>query len=319
MGWKLRVLFVVVFAAMVIGVDTPVPQQSLPPQSYSPEQQLAVQQVLSIYEQNLRCVDSDEGLQYEVPGSTEQVVDANVIQRLILFIQRFFQGISSDEVEEAFDLLSGRDVCDLPGEKEHSAMFSHTYAREEFIQTYGENLWLSELYCDGQQVRRTFYHCPQGCSQGRCIESGEPERAITWVMFTAPEDSYSINLLNVPTGLIFIREQQEYDDLMNPNIISPADKMTPLFYHRYPIFIIDHREANLINIKIENLDRPAVKIELGESVIIANDYQLTNINGNLQVEFLGELQSIVMSDQKEAPDREYWAERRQAWGLPVIL
>lgn len=305
----LVVMFCFVTVALAEDLPVPPPAAILPP-----EQQQALDAIITLYQDNLVCSDTDAGVEYAVAGSAQQSIETNLLESIVFFFQRLFQGISADEVDEALKIMSGDDNCAFPSEKEVSL------SQIEALQRYGDKLWLREQSCAGQLVQQEFYQCPFGCHQGRCLaedESQLPQRAITWLLLT--ENVTSINTLNVPTGVIFVQTQQEYDDLTNPNILAPRDKTFPLFYQRYPVFTIDHREeSGLINVALENMNvnRSAIKLETGETVDLNNLYRFTNANGNLIIVYKGVLAPIQPpSDEKQPPAREYWAERRQAWGF----
>ena len=291
-------LILFIEAYNVISEDNLIPQSgqnSIP--SYTPEEIQTMQTVRQIYGNNLRCTDEDNGLNFETKSNTKQFVEANIIQRLLFLIRRISSGISSEELENAAEKRDGIDSCRTIGPER-----SDSYNINTALQTYRDKLWLTELYCEGNEVKRVTHECANGCNNGRCINDGEdikPERYINWLVLT--EDTWGFNNdLNIPVGLIFVKTQEEYNNLLDPYTGSPDIRKLPEFYTKYPIFKINYIDKNgTLNLLIENLNTGSVKLELQETITIDNLYQIKNTGDGIVVKYLGVREAVTMPESEK--------------------
>lgn len=245
------------------------------------EQIVGLNHLKIIYESNLKCYDSDGGINPDVKGTAEQKIEANIIEAIIFFFKSLFSGIIITPQDMERNLQKGVDECRDIGQEEweQEGATSEPYNLVKLIQTYGGgegNLLLREVACEnydnravgaGQDVKYKYYVCPNGCSQGACIKAGEnkkPERNIDLKLFAnvegmTSEQAGGVQLyLNVPVAAVFARTQQEFDSFTNPSSLAYVERFgVPAYlnaYSEYPIITLKrlYNDGN-VTIRIENV------------------------------------------------------------------
>ena len=205
------------------------------------EQINAFNKAMDIYNKNIFCVDTDNGVMEFTKGTTKTELKANTFNKMFLTIRLFFS-IQDKDLREGVKrglLNEYSDSCVIPQAEGDPRFISDSPPDvATVLQHYGSRLWLREYSCDDQKIRYVDKMCNNGCNNGRCIKEEEnikPERAVlAMITFSNKGENEPGRILNEKIGSIglelsipqvvhFIKNQEEENYFSNPNFPKPLN------------------------------------------------------------------------------------------------